>query len=407
MALAVAACADTPKPESELGRAAARARPRPARRATLPSTSAISSISPPTASICRRKPSRRSPIRRAGCSSIRSTPSPSRATPTSAAPASTISRWARSGRRPCATSWPRTASMPAHPHDLLRQGAAGGGVQRHLLLVAESPRPDRAQQPPRSSVLADTLQPKFGPNAGAVLPSTRQCRAGERSDVAPKAVGRLRRGRRDTFAFDAGGAQQKSACNSALRHGRAAEFQSQVGDRVFFSEGSAELGARARTALEAQAAWLKRHPALAVTVEGHADDAGAVSHNLEVSRRRAEAVRRRLIESGVAPERIRIAAYGRERPIARCGEPGCAAQNRRAVTVVAQPPPPRPRRQSAQEPRYRRQAVAPPPLLSADCALPALESHVEECKVERDRDRLPRAERVPVRLQQGTRSKAS
>ena len=29
----------------------------------------------------------------------------------------------------------------------------------------------------------------------------------------------------------------------------AAEFQTQVGDRVFFSEGSAELGARARIAL--------------------------------------------------------------------------------------------------------------------------------------------------------------
>ena len=82
--------------------------------------------------------------------------------------------------------------------------------------------------------------------------------------------------------------------------GPAAEFQAQVGDRVFFSEGSAELGARARTALEAQAAWLKRHKALSVTVEGHADDAGAVSHNLEMSWRRAEAVLRRLVESGVA-----------------------------------------------------------------------------------------------------------
>ncbi len=117
----------------------------------------------------------------------------------------------------------------------------------------------------------------------------------------------------------------------------AAEFQTQVGDRVFFSEGSAELGARARIALEAQATWLKRHTALAVTIEGHADEAGAISHNLEVSRRRAEAVRRRLIESGVAPERIHTAAYGRERPIAECGEPRCAVQNRRAVTVVGAP----------------------------------------------------------------------
>ena len=114
----------------------------------------------------------------------------------------------------------------------------------------------------------------------------------------------------------------------------AAEFQTQVGDRVFFSEGSAELGARARVALEAQATWLKRHTSLAVTIEGHADDAETIGHNLEVSRRRAEAVRRRLIESGVAAERIGTAAYGRERPIARCNEPWCAVQNRRAVTVV-------------------------------------------------------------------------
>ena len=119
--------------------------------------------------------------------------------------------------------------------------------------------------------------------------------------------------------------------------GAAAEFQAQVGDRVFFSEGSAELGARARTALEAQAAWLKRHEVLPVTIEGHADDAGAANHNLEVSRRRAEAVRRRLIESGVAPERIGAVAYGRARPIAECMDPSCSAQNRRAVTVVGAP----------------------------------------------------------------------
>lgn len=115
------------------------------------------------------------------------------------------------------------------------------------------------------------------------------------------------------------------------------EFQTQVGDRVFFSEGSAELGARARAALEAQAAWLKRHSALPVIIEGHADDAGVEAHNLEVSRRRAEAVRRRLIESGVAPERIYTQAYGRDRLIAECTAPGCAAQNRRAVTVVGAP----------------------------------------------------------------------
>jgi peptidoglycan-associated lipoprotein len=119
--------------------------------------------------------------------------------------------------------------------------------------------------------------------------------------------------------------------------GLAAEFQTQVGDRVFFSEASADLGTRGRVALEAQAAWLLRNPALSVTIEGHADDAGSPSQNQEVSERRAEVVRRRLIQMGVASDRIRVVAFGRERLIADCTAAACAAQNRRAVTVIGPP----------------------------------------------------------------------
>jgi peptidoglycan-associated lipoprotein len=118
---------------------------------------------------------------------------------------------------------------------------------------------------------------------------------------------------------------------------RAAEFQSQVGDRVFFSDASVELGARGRIALEAQAAWLVRYPSLSVIIEGHADDGGGIDHNLDLSRRRADAVSRRLIQLGVAAERIRTVAYGRERLVAECAAAACAAQNRRAVTVVGPP----------------------------------------------------------------------
>lgn len=112
------------------------------------------------------------------------------------------------------------------------------------------------------------------------------------------------------------------------------EFQSQVGDRVFFGDASADLGSRGRVALEAQAAWLARHPAFAVIVEGHADDTGAPGHNRDMSERRAEMVRRRLMQMGIAPERIRAVAYGRQRLVADCPAPACAAQNRRAVTVI-------------------------------------------------------------------------
>ncbi len=119
---------------------------------------------------------------------------------------------------------------------------------------------------------------------------------------------------------------------------KAVEFQTQVGDRVFFSESSAELGVRGRVALEAQAAWLVRHPDLQVTIEGHADDAGAARLNLEIAQRRAEAVRRRLIELGVRQERIHTVAYGRLRLLADCADPACASQNRRAVTIIHEGP---------------------------------------------------------------------
>jgi outer membrane protein OmpA-like peptidoglycan-associated protein len=112
------------------------------------------------------------------------------------------------------------------------------------------------------------------------------------------------------------------------------DFRSSVGDRVFFADQSAELGARARAAIEAQAQWLKRKPTMLVLIEGHADDSGTSDDNVQLSHQRAEAVRGRLIELGIATDRIGVTAFGRNRTIADCAGLLCAAQNRRAVTVV-------------------------------------------------------------------------
>lgn len=113
-----------------------------------------------------------------------------------------------------------------------------------------------------------------------------------------------------------------------------AKLRNETGDRVFFSAGSAKLGSRARIALGAQAAWLNRWHEFEIAVEGHADDPGNEADNLALAARRAEAVRHRLIEEGVAPSRLAIVAQGRGRPIAPCAASACSAQNRRAVTFV-------------------------------------------------------------------------
>lgn len=113
------------------------------------------------------------------------------------------------------------------------------------------------------------------------------------------------------------------------------DLRGSAGDRVFFGEGGTELGTKARQVLAAQAAWLTRNPDVVVLIEGHADDAGSAAQNNEIARKRAEAVRQRLVENGVRAERIRVVAHGRDRRVALCADPDCAVQNRRVVTTVA------------------------------------------------------------------------
>jgi peptidoglycan-associated lipoprotein len=107
-----------------------------------------------------------------------------------------------------------------------------------------------------------------------------------------------------------------------------------AGDRVFFADASVDLGARARGVLEQQALWLARRPDLAITIEGHADDNVLPADLARLAGERADAVRRRLIDLGVAPERILIAGHGAQQRIALCPESACRAQNRRAITVI-------------------------------------------------------------------------
>ena len=112
------------------------------------------------------------------------------------------------------------------------------------------------------------------------------------------------------------------------------QLRSQVGDRVFFAASSAKLGRRARLVLQHQASFLKRMPKTSVLIVGHADDPGASSVNMSLSLERAWAVHARLVEEGIDPGRLNVAGVGREDPIALCGDPACAAHNRRVATEV-------------------------------------------------------------------------
>ena len=130
----------------------------------------------------------------------------------------------------------------------------------------------------------------------------------------------------------AGGAG--SAAAGQIVPGTDRDFIVNVGDRVFFDFDKYNVRNDQRAQLEKQAAWLKRYPAVMITVEGHADERGTREYNLALTERRANSTKDFLVANGIAANRIKILPLGKERPVALGHDEASWSQNRRAVTVI-------------------------------------------------------------------------
>ncbi len=115
-------------------------------------------------------------------------------------------------------------------------------------------------------------------------------------------------------------------------------FQQTVGDRVLFLVDQSNLSPDAQVTLTGQAEWLMNNPEFTAVIEGHADEQGTREYNVALGARRANAVQEFLVSRGVAPNRLKVVSFGKERPIEICSEEACYAKNRRAVTVVSVTP---------------------------------------------------------------------
>ena len=120
----------------------------------------------------------------------------------------------------------------------------------------------------------------------------------------------------------------------AATPGSAQDFVVNVGDRIFFETDSTDLTSTATATLDKQATWLAQYPRYSFTVEGHADERGTREYNVSLSARRAQVARDYLASRGVGASRMRIVAYGKERPVAVCNDISCWSQNRRSVSLL-------------------------------------------------------------------------
>jgi len=98
---------------------------------------------------------------------------------------------------------------------------------------------------------------------------------------------------------------------------------------IKFKKGSDAVQRKSFRVLKAAVKVLKEYPALRLLVEGHTSSEGKAAVNLDLSNRRAIAVKEYLVSAGVESERIETQGFGADRPIAPNATRNGRRQNRR------------------------------------------------------------------------------
>jgi outer membrane protein OmpA-like peptidoglycan-associated protein len=111
-----------------------------------------------------------------------------------------------------------------------------------------------------------------------------------------------------------------------------------IKQQVFFATGKDTILPKSTALLKAVSQALKSTAAIKkVRVEGHTDTTGDAAKNLELSQKRAAAVREWLVKDGVEAGRLETEGYGGTKPIAPNDNEKGRAQNRRVDFVILDP----------------------------------------------------------------------
>jgi OOP family OmpA-OmpF porin len=98
---------------------------------------------------------------------------------------------------------------------------------------------------------------------------------------------------------------------------------------INFETGSAKIKKKSYKVLDKAAGTLREHPEMSIEIVGHTDDQGEMEANLDLSQRRADAVRDYMVDKGVEAGRIYTRGAGQAEPIADNKSKRGRAKNRR------------------------------------------------------------------------------
>ena len=136
-------------------------------------------------------------------------------------------------------------------------------------------------------------------------------------------------------------AERERAENTRLR-AELGQAQTRVTERgviftlgdVLFAVGKADLMSGGMRGLDKLVAAMRRDPDSTVSIDGHTDSTGQRAYNMDLSKRRANAVRSYLMVKGVASKRIKSRGLGPDSPVASNANAAGRQQNRRVEILV-------------------------------------------------------------------------
>ena len=104
--------------------------------------------------------------------------------------------------------------------------------------------------------------------------------------------------------------------------------------KILFRTGSANISDESSEVLDELVRVLRACPNSEVEIAGHTDNVGDPDNNLDLSRRRAQAVVDYLVKEGIPASKLSAAGYGETRPVATNETAEGKARNRRIEFVV-------------------------------------------------------------------------
>jgi outer membrane protein OmpA-like peptidoglycan-associated protein len=103
---------------------------------------------------------------------------------------------------------------------------------------------------------------------------------------------------------------------------------------LHFASDSATLLAESADSLDVIAGYLSQHTAQAFYVVGHTDNSGSHSHNMQLSKARADSILQALIKQGIKADRLLAEGVGAMSPQQHNVSSEGKAANRRVELVL-------------------------------------------------------------------------